>query len=325
MYLMHRIYNQTSAAEQKRLLEEENKLSTGYAAFVLAGEGENLIRHAQQMTKSDFAVYFQGLGQQMNLPWATGTRSHWLYYFLQLDAGDVVVVPEGHHFHLFQVTNGPQVEPAIAQAHDIGFVVTVKPLDMVVPTKRQLGPALTSILKFRGTDLKLTGQSVTDVQALLTPSQETQASEPSQKDIAQIQAALLKMPEKQYHQLIAHYLTQLGATEIIFPAISQLPTTDEPSAAADVIAVFRKLGAVVFVHAQQDDGVVDEAGIQKMVAYQYTTFEKFDTFVPIKWFVTTGHLPEEEDEAVGYVQENRVQVLQNTDLAERLVTAGISL
>ena len=45
----------------------------------------------------------------------------------------------------------------------------------------------------------------------------------------------------------------------------------------------------------------------------------------IKWFVTTGHFPEDEDEAVGYVQENRVQVFQDTDLAKRLVISGVDL
>ncbi|MBO3091708.1 restriction endonuclease [Schleiferilactobacillus harbinensis] len=318
MYLLHRIYNQTSAAMQIRLLEEENKLSIGYAAFVLAGEGDTLIGHARTMAKADFAVYFAALGHKMGLPWATRTRSHWLYYFLQLESNDTVVVPTHTGFAIYRVTAAPEVVPTVAREHDVGFTVPVKLL--VNDPKGAVGAALTDAMRFRGTDLMLSGQATQDIDGLVA-GQDTTVPEPAAAAVAAVQETLQGLHPAQFTEIVGRYLRAMGADEVRYPAAD--PNKDETP--VDILGVFRNVGAVILVHAQQYSGTVPEAGIQELVGFQYTTFEGYDAMAAIKWFVTTGHFPEDEDEAVGYVQENRVQVLQDKDLAKRLVISGVDL
>lgn len=325
MYLLHRIDNQTSGAMQTKLLNKENKLSIGYAAFVQAGEGGTLITHAQQMSKSDFAVYFGALGHTMELPWATRTRSHWLYYFLQIQAGDTIIVPglpTATDFTVYEAVGTPQAVPTVAREHDIGFTVAVK--KVATEPMTSAGPTLQGALHFRGMDLLLCGRAAQEVDALVA-HRPLPTELPDPAAVAAVQGQLQSMPLDQLTKMVGRYFSAIGAIEVRYPSTETTQIDDDETTPVDVIGVFPALGAVVFAHVQQYAGTVPEEGIQDLVGFQYTTFSGYDVFAPVKWFVTTGHLPESEDEAVGYVQENQVQVIQGDSFAQRLVKAGVDV
>lgn len=321
MYVMHRMSHEEKRAFE--LLRNEGKISIGWSSIVASGSGEETIQKAQSGNRHDFFEYCLDFHNE----WLTRTRCYYLYNFLTLSEGDIVLIPAPHEYTICKVKKGAEVysEPGV----DIGFVVDVEILKDRCSRKDSLDNALTQKMKFRGTNLVLSREETyLEVDNLLSGDELgntviIQDFSPTKKVIIdQIQTYLYdKIQPDDLERIVEKYLVHIGAEYAYIPSKNSKHKDNDSCADIDVIGIFPKIGVQVLVQVKQHIGETDSYGIEQLAAYKnlVKTDENNRCPQPVKCFITLGNLTVEAMESA---EKESIKVYDGTSFAEELYDSG---
>lgn len=327
MDLMHRITHEND--QTKKLLASQSKLPIGYAAFVKKNQAEEIMAEADKSDKRNFARFFVELGEKDGFDWMTPMRSYFLYNFLRLTVGDRILVPSPGQFSIFEVTGVPEAltQDDVNNA-DLGFAVTVKPIAEHLPRNNYLGSALTSKLKYRGTNLVLSTAEVDRlIETLNTKTTITDFSATKDAVVEQVQKNIIdKLTPDQLELLVKNYLENLGADKTYIPSKKGQRNDNDPVADIDVMGQFNNLGIAVYVQVKHHKGAESHAGfthaIAQLAASRYTGIQEYDSLIPVKWLVTTAKV---DSEWIEDVAPQNIRVIQNDEFATLLVENRLTI
>lgn len=336
MYLMQRVSHNGTISEK---MLDLGYLPIGWAAlrkydYELA---EKLITLARDKKKSkyEFGQYFQELSQTTPLDWLTSRQGYFLYNFLNLSKGSIVIVPKYQMFDIFEVIDEPQVfsseETGINSEEDIGFMVKVKLLYGNVSRYKYLEMNLMSKMKFRGTNLVFSEEDEKLIKNMIehinTNTPIDDFSETKIKILNEIREYIYRIGYEKLEKLIKAYLYHIGADHVKIPSKKDKGDNNK-RADIDIKASFKKLGIVIYVQAKCHNGISNEIGIEQLLAYENEIDSDFSDLVPVKWFITTGNIEanikEHVSERYSHKKDelNNMKLMNGVEFAEALYDSG---
>lgn len=288
--------------------------------------------------------------------WGNRPRSrHHLWLFLvNMQPGDWVVVPSWGVFSLYRITgparvvgdlsveglatwNGRSVELQEGQlqrilsmgeessdAYDLGFYREVEPVVTGIPRGDFADAALTSRMKFRGTNINCSDLRESLVAALDGFSRNRpinlheQILEAGQEQVCKLLQQQLN-PDK-LEALIRWYFQSLGASDVSNPAKNESGKDGD----GDIVAIFEPLRTIYYVQAKHHAGNTDHWAIEQITAYtdQKSATSTNDGYTHIPWVVSTAE--GFSDEAVRLAAQHGVLLVNGPELARMILETGIS-
>ncbi|MGK0576022.1 restriction endonuclease [Macrococcus capreoli] len=338
MYLMQRVSHNSEEAHK---VLQHNYLPIGWGDLRKydASLANKLVTDAKVKNKYDFGQYFKELAETTQFTWLTPRQGYILYNFFNLDIDSIVLVPKPYVFDIYKVIDKPEVYSAdqlgLSNDSDIGFVVKVEPIHLNVSRSDYLDSSLSSKLKYRATNLVFTDEDMIKIDKLIkniehkTPTYDF--SETKLAIVNNIQDYLLnKINEKQFELLIKNYMKFLGSPNPVIPAKND-KGNNESNADVDIKAPFPILGIVIYIQAKHHNGISDTTGIRQLLAYESEMDESLKTFVPVKWFITTGDLEEDaidnlvKNEEIDTEGIDNIKLVTGNEFAKMLYESGFPL
>ncbi|TDM07523.1 restriction endonuclease [Macrococcus lamae] len=317
MYLIHRISHEKEAAKNLLGVKGDNKryLSIGWGS--LKEENKQKLLEAAQQGKEQYRATNNEIGHEG----LTGQRSWFLYNFLALNKGDTVVVPTPGEISVYQVTDKPK--SYTSEGVDLGFIVPVKEIEEKISRKDYVTGPFHRKLKYRGSNLVLTGEDYKYVDEVINNFQNkvkvTDAITKTKAKMAEIAKQYIEesLTDITFEQLIKHYFYNIGATSVTIPSKKIKNNKNNFIADIDVKATFEKLKIIILVQAKLHQGMDDPRGMEQLF---HTKVENEEGFYQIvKWLITTGEVSEDVLNEPLY---NGIRVIQKNDFAELLVESG---
>lgn len=316
---MHRISHERERSEE--LFYKENKLSMGWS-ILTEKYGDELINIAQNKERNEFVKRFVEIGQEINNEWLTSRRSSYLYNFLRLKSGDIVVVPFGGVISICEITAQP-VRHVDDKGKDIGFVVEFKLLKDKISKYEYVNATLNSKLKFQGTNLVFNEYDQNLVNEIINNKEGVPIynfGQTKKKIVSQVQDYIMNnLKESHFELLIKAYLENVGADLAVIPSKNEKNINNSTDADIDVKALFSNLGVTIYVQAKHHWGITDRTGIDQLIGYREDNDDRFNLYPVIKWLVTTGSL---STESLELAKENNIRVVQEEQFAELLINTG---
>ncbi|TDM41582.1 hypothetical protein ETI10_00405 [Macrococcoides goetzii] len=340
MYLMQRISHESEVAEK---MLEKGYVSIGWGDFRkhdlnLAQKLVDKVQH-EKIDKYEFGQWFKVLAKETPMSWLTSRQGYFLYNFLKLDPGSIIIVPKSYVFDIYKVIEKPEVysekKSGLSSESDIGFMVKVEPLHTNVSRSDYLDSALSSKLKYRATNLVFSEEDGKKIEELVQNiERKVPAHDFSKTKIAIIEQIhdyiTQKINEAQFEKLIKEYMKHIGSKNAKIPAKNERGE-NESIADVDIKAPFPNLGIVIYVQAKHHNGTSNTHGIKQLLAYENEIDESLKNLVPFKWFITTGELEEDaidkliKDEKIKTDGIENIKIVSGKDFAKMLYESGFPL
>ncbi len=279
-------------------------------------------------------------------------RGRWgMWYFAQMDAGDIVVVPMyGGLFSVYAVVERAkpiwELETRVSnftgmwnnhkirwEEHrlydendkeivDIGFFIEVKAIVENVP-RGFVGGKFNSRMKIRTTCTEITDIR-NEVDDGIKAGKE---NEPITLYGSVIDPLAVRMRESfisvlnpdKFELLIKWYLEKCGASSTRIPSKNEAGKSD--GADADIIAEFDNLKYIVYVQAKWHDGTTSDWAVHQINRYKNQKSEGDPAYTYATWVVTSaeGFSPQ----AIAEADEKGVRLIDGTEFARMLLDIGL--
>lgn len=340
---LHRISHEAEIAHP---LLDRGILTIGFSGFAERGFLESL----------SGASGWENLEREFLEQWGQRPRSrYYLWLFLvDMQPGDWVAVPSWGVFSLYRITGPARVigdlsveglatwnchrvelrddllQRALSMGegstdgYDLGFYREVEPVVTGIPRGDFADAALTSRMKFRGTNIDCSDLRESIVAALDGFSKNRPINLHAQiLDAGQEQVCKLlqqKLIPGKLEALICWYFKSLGASEVSIPAKNESGKEGD----GDIIATFEPLRTIYYVQAKHHTGNTDHWAIEQITAYtdQKSATSTNDGYTHIPWVVSTAE--GFSDEAVRLAAQHGVLLINGPELARMILETGIS-
>lgn len=288
--------------------------------------------------------------------WGNRPRSrHYLWRFLvDMQPGDWVIVPSWGVFSLYRIAgdarvvgdlavsdlpnwNGqavavrdrglhrtPAIEGGEGYCYDLGFYREVEPVLTDIPRGDYADAALTSRMKFRGTNLDCSDLRES-IAAALAGFAKKQPINLHSQILEAAQERILKLLQQQLNPdkletLIGWYFKSLGASRVEPPSKNESGKQGD----GDIIATFDPLRTIYYVQAKHHRGETDRWAIDQITAYvdHKSAVSTNDGYMHIPWVVSTAERFDEE--AVRLAAEHEVLLINGLDLAAMILESGMA-
>ena len=326
-YFMHRISHEGDIARQ---LLADGYLSIGYR---LAGDSGDAA-----FAKTGHADAYAAFEKALEALFRRRFRSRRvLYRFLtEMTVGDLVVVPAGSSFGVYEVKGEPiprkDFPPEVTTIvgdRDIGFVLPVAPAAAggTEIGKEYAGDALVRKLNYRGAGLDITAVGP-EVQHALARFRENAPLVVTDDLVEALTASALDRLRKtvtpaQFEELLSDYFERLGATDVTIPSKRDKHGREEKEGDVDVVARFEPLRTVFYVQAKKHEGTTGKWAVEQIDAFAsgQADLGEADEYAVVKWAVTTGD--EFGAEAVALAQERGVVLVTGSEFVRMLLQVGV--
>lgn len=337
-YYLHRISYEGNASYT---LLKEGYLTLGWSIFSDSG----ILDAARKEGYPDFDVITEKLGESHN-------RSRWsMWYFAQMNVGDIVVVPlyagmfsvyevcgmakpiadleslitsfEGEwNKHRIEWKNHKLYDADDKKAVDIGFFVKVKPIVENVPRKYVSGK-LISRMKIRTTSADITdiGEFVeSGIKAGKENKPVTLYDEVIDSLVDSMKSSILSAldPDK-FEQLVKWYLEKCGASLAWIPSKNESGKSD--GADADIVAEFDNLKYIVYVQVKWHEGETSDWAVYQIDSYKNQMSEGDSSYTYATWVISSADKFSEQ--AVTDAEEKGVRLINGSEFARMLLDIGL--
>lgn len=325
---MHRISHEEAVSS---VLLQQGYLSIGWAYLLPVHPPEDMASEA--------------FGRFVDEQTGWDRRRGGLKRFGQMKPGDWVVVPLWKEISIFEVTaparpvsrlplpagckdsNGQPITQKPdgllyrgEQRLDIGFVLPVQPVQLHISKEEYVDRALTSTLKFIGTNHEIT---------TLRPSVEKALEHARKQQPIRIYDHILEQalsvvlnhlhtdlnPDK-LERLVRWYMEHIGADYAFIPP--KRPKDKQGGEDADVVARFDRLKSIIYVQAKYHQGITSEQAVQQV--WQYRDLHAVEGYTTAAWVISTAD--DFSDKAKELAEEKQVLLIDGKEWARMLLDAG---
>lgn len=348
-YYLHRIGNHIEWSHP--LLEHRSLLSIGWAD-IAASIPDFISKHQNNWTKvpETVAERWQDWG------WGAPPRQRFgLKRFLEMEQDDYVIVPTWGAFHIYEVADNARLVPAQIkddlkglenwhgksatildhyitvedekqQTLDLGFFRRVKAIARDIPRDGYADSKLTSRMKVRQANVKITALRES-IELALTRHRENRPinlrRQLLEKCASGVRDTILEMltPDR-FEELIAQYFKQSGAS-------TDIPAKNEPDKEgdADIIATFESLKLIVYVQAKQHDGETNSWAVDQIQQYVDGKSDSGtdDEYTKMLWVISTAEKFSDDckEKAKRAGSGKGVRLINGIEFAQMLLDTGI--
>lgn len=343
-YWMHRISHWAPLSHP--LLEDHNLLSIGFSDFAAHPD------YTYDPTKFD-RHYEKAFG-------SLSRARHYLYRFMyEMKPGNRVVVPSWGEFHVYDIADDQVLTVADfsesdlsewktwderyiiksdkhenryiklqddteGRVIDLGFFRKVVPVARGISRAKYADSALTSRMKYRGTNIDMTGNMDSIEKSIegFKAERPINLSNLVLEDAVDSTLKIMKdnMNPEKLEVLVVQYFQKLGAK-------AGIPAKNDPNqkgiADADIIATFEPIKAMVCVQAKFYTGKTDNWAIEQIEAY--AEMRKKDTeddgYSKLYWVISTGD--EFTESGIEKAREAGIQLIDGREFTKMLLQAGL--
>lgn len=263
-----------------------------------------------------------------------------LWYFLGMQKGDCVVVPEHDgKFSIYEVLDErgisvysatrsedtPTLDEIVKEGVDLGFLRHVKPISIKLSRSDFADAKLQQRMKARQTtlwidDLKESVEDAIeraeksgpiDVHDLVVEGLSTVLSERIMKFV---NSDGLEKLVKSYCENV------LNADSVFIPSKNE----DGKEGDADVVATFEKLKVILYIQVKKHEGYTDDWAVEQISTYSSYRKQNFligDDYSVLSWVVSTGTFGED---TVLKARDREVRLIDGTTFMKMLLDGGLS-
>lgn len=274
------------------------------------------------------------------------SRSRWnLWYFAQMKAGDIVVVPMyNKKFGIYRVlegidsiynlapleflnSNGDRIKltsdkfinESKSSDIDLGFYLVVEEINI---TEREYAKSkLISRMKMRQTN-----GNINDIKDEVEHAMYVKGPKDIKGEIIEAltgtfvkETLFSQYTPAQIEVLVQQYFIKIGASD------SNIPAKNDPDklegSDADVIATFNDLNIAFYVQVKHHEGETGIDAVKQITSYLEEYNNSEESLVNIPWVLTTAKFSEE---AKGYAEENNIRLIEGDEFVRMLLNAGFS-
>ena len=340
-YYLHRISHHDELAYP---LLERGILSIGWSDFA----------------KREFVSSHQAKGWN-DVPQAIDSTPGWqnmrsrfsLQRFLEMNAGDRVVVPSWGTFHVYEIVSDERLiaddldlsdlktwddhvvrreegqlyedRDGHRQRHfDLGFFRRVRQVAKDIPRSGYADNALISRLKVRQTNVDINDIRENVEQALVGWKKEEPinlASEVVKKCAGEVLNLVIeKLDQDRLEKLIKWYFERIGASSAVIPAKNERDKEGD----ADIVATFEPISTIIYVQAKHHVGTTDDWAVEQINSYVKHKEELSGEtgYTRIPWVISTA-LDFSTDCKVK-AKRHQVRLVNGMELATRILEAGMA-
>ena len=280
-----------------------------------------------------------------------GRQRFCLQRFLQMEQGDRVVVPTWGAFHLLEITDSERLAPTqiedelkglrnwqnhcavIREGYirtvdendssvDLGFFRRVKKIGFDIPREGYADAALTSRMKVRQANVKITDLSESIEDAISRYKAQRPINlrrQVLEKCGSAVRDTILDFQNPdQFEKLIMRYFECQGAN-------AEIPAKNErgKKGDADIVATFESLKLIVYVQAKHHDGETGEWAVEQIKQYadDKTCGGLDEEFTQLTWVVSTAE--QFSETCQNLARKNQVRLIDGNEFARMLLDTGI--
>ncbi len=274
-----------------------------------------------------------------------------LWRFTQeMKAGDWVVVPIWEYFSIYEIVGTePQLIGELDASNvsdwhnnpvamydgllyredgeliDLGFFWRVKPVRTGLSRYDYADAALTSRMKFQGTNVAIPEEMRSSIQKAITAFDNERPINLRSEIADAMTANVLTLlnnnlnPDK-FERLVKWYFERVGATSAFIPAKNESGKEGD----ADVIATFEPVKTIFYAQVKFHTGETSDWAVQQINAYQKSKAEKdlTDEYTQVAWVVSLGFTYSEE--AINLAKEQKIQLINGEQFTTMLLEAGLA-
>lgn len=328
-YWLHRISHHSEASYP---LLEKGYLSIGWKMFL----DTEILSVISEKGEAGFRAFTEKYG-------ITNTSRWSLWYFSQMKAGDIIVVPMyNKKFGVYEVLEEAKliselegitienedsefvgtkegIKDSNGELLDIGFIIKVKEIN--VSEREYTDPNLQSRMKMRQTngnigDLKkeveeaMTVNTPRDIQRIIM--EHICAGDTAKKVFS-------SYTSDEIEKLVKLYMDKMGASKTYIPAKNL--KKNESFADADVIAEFEDLGLIFYIQVKKHEGESNRWAVDQIKKYTQDKQGIVDGVVHIPWALTTAEF---SADTLIDAEDSNVRLIGGREFFEMLINAGIN-
>lgn len=287
--------------------------------------------------------------KQFKLAWGKTPRSrHYLWRFVEMAVGDLVIVPSWKSFIVCEVLDDNPIlvgqinvsrirtwnDKTIFsdqtllydeknQSYDLGFARRIKILHSGISREKYADSKLTSRLKFRGTNSKINDLSQSIKKSIKNYKAQTPIHLHSlllEKTAHLFLEVIRKeLNDRKFEKLLKLYFISIGANEVRIPARNERDKEGD----GDIVAVFEKLKLIIYIQAKFHKGITNEWAINQINDYTTSKDSIDDGYNRIAWVISTAD--DFNQEAKNLAKENGIQLINGIEFSGMLVNSGINI
>ena len=338
-YYLHRISHCDYLAYP---LLDRGILSTGWSEVAT----REFIRYHQERAWEEVP---QAIEQ--NLDYGKMRARFSLQRFLKMNAGDHVVVPDWRTFHVYRIATDERWIAGDLPLHsvktwddhrvrceqdrleheerggqwkpiDLGFFRKVECVKRNISRSDYADNKLSSRLKVRQTNVDIDDIRASVGEAIDRCKKGTRINLASEikKECADKILSLIreKLDPKKLEALIGEYFERIGAS-VETPA----PNERGKEGDADIVATFEPIRTIIYVQAKHHVGNTNAWAVEQIIGYvKNKELGPGDDYTRIPWVISTAS--EFSPECLDKAKQHRVHLVNGTDLATRLLEAGMA-
>lgn len=276
-----------------------------------------------------------------------------LQRFLQMNKGDLVVVPDWGAFHVYKVDSDERMIPADLDLHDLktwhghvvrretdhlyvddedgtpreidlGFFRKVKKVATGTPRSDYADNALTKRMKVRQTNVNIDDlqESVDEAIRRCEKGKPINIADSiKNKCRDEVLSRINKeLDDGQLEKLIKWYFERIGASSVEIPA----KNARDKEGDADIVATFEPIGTIIYVQAKHHEETTSDWAVEQIDSYVKNKEELGgeDGYTRIPWVVSTGD--DFSEDCRKKAEQHNVCLIDGQELATRILQAGIS-
>lgn len=337
-YWLHRIKGGDNAMKLSHpLLFEHSILSTGWAElsyddFVISCRGD----------WNNFVKYFEEAYEYLR-------NRNSLWRFLNMNAGDIVVVPTWGVFGIYRIVDdnvytAESINSLISPEKlndwfeetayvkdgvlydskgkeiDLGFFRKVEPIAIKLPRQEYSDQALYSRMKIMQTNADISDlwRSVDDaIDRAKTTHPISIHEELVNSTLSAAQQTINDYVQHyQYESLVEKYLWAIGASDVIKPATNECSTEEGD---ADRVAYFEELKVAVMVQVKKHNQITNGWAVDQIIAYKENhSNEEYSVQL---WVISNAN--EFSEDAKQKAREANVRLINGEDFARMILEIGL--
>lgn len=275
--------------------------------------------------------------------WGNKKTRFSLWRFLnEFKQGDLVLIPQGNQFSIYKIIDEPKLFKDIElndifnnvtvkedgkvyiddEIIDIGFIWKAEPLVKDMLRRDVFDRALTSRMKIRNTNARITDLKENVEKAIdLYKSNKVYNLYESILDNTTDKIEEIinnKLDDAKFEKLIKWYLYKIGASDVEIPSKNE--SGKENGADADVRATFENLKVIIYVQAKYHSGCTSEWAINQITEYKSQKENTDDEYTYIPWVISSAKGYSEK--AVNKAREYGVRLINRKEFAKMLIDSG---
>lgn len=270
--------------------------------------------------------------------WGVGIWSLW--YFLGMQKGDIVVIPEyDGMFSIYEVVDergssiylnsqkedSPALESVRTDKIDLGFIRHVKPIVTDLFRSDYADAKLQQRMKARQTTLCIDDLKVS-VEDAIRRGKDNKCVDVYDSAIKELSASLYNnlmkfVTPSKLEELVKSYCEKvLNADSVFIPSKNESGKEGD----ADVVATFERLKAILYIQVKKHEGLTDDWAIEQISAYSSYKKQNFligDDYSVLSWVISTGEFSEDTKLKA---RDKNVRLIDGSSFMKMLLVGGLN-